>query len=107
MFDVDVKVFNEPTRLFSLMHTIISSHDGWETLLAPRIVLGLWHPRFLKPAERLLPYCRRSHIGISPRIAKQYFWDSCDSFSMAFGALATIEGDTCVESRFLDGMKIS
>ncbi len=101
MFDVDVKVFNEPTRLFSLMHAIISSHDGWETLLAPRIVLGLWHPRFLKPAEKLLPYCRRSHIGISPRIAKQYFWDSCDSFSMAFSALATMEGDTCVKVRLV------
>jgi len=106
VFDVDVKVFNEPTRLFSLMHAIISSHDGWETLLAPRIVLGLWHPRFLKPAEKLLPYCRRSHIGISPRIAKQYFWDSCDSFSMAFSALATMEGDTFRQVCQADGKKL-
>jgi len=93
VFDIDVKVFNEPNRLFSLMHTIISSHDGWETLLAPRIVLGLWHPRFIEPAKKHLPYCRRSHIGISPYIARQYFWDDCDSFSMAFMALATKEGE--------------
>ena len=93
VFDVDVKVFNEPTQLFTLMHKIISSHEGWETVLAPRIILGLWHPRFLKPAEEILPYCRRSHIGLSPHTTREYFWESCDSFSMNFGALATTEGD--------------
>ncbi|TDL29368.1 PLC-like phosphodiesterase [Rickenella mellea] len=93
LFNVDVKVFNDPDRLFSLMHKIISSHDEWETLLAPRIVLGLWHPRFLEPAIRHLPYCRRSHIGLSPYIAREYFWDSCEAFSMNFGALATYEGE--------------
>lgn len=92
-FDVDVKVFNDPVRLFSLMHKIISSVEGWETLLAPRIVLGLWHPKFLGPAMKLLPYCRRSHIGLSPYIARKYFWEFCDSFSMQFGAMATGEGD--------------
>jgi len=92
-FDVDVKIYNDPTRLFTLMHKAISSFEGWETLLAPRIVLGLWHPRFLEPAEQFLPYCRRSHIGKSPYIARTYFWKSCDSFSMNFSALATMEGD--------------
>ncbi|KAL0950056.1 hypothetical protein HGRIS_010063 [Hohenbuehelia grisea] len=91
-FNVDVKVQNDPERLFSLMHKIISAHDGWETLLAPRILLGLWHPRFLAAAKDKLPYCRRSHIGGDPAIARQYFWDDCDAFSMAFAALTTSDG---------------
>ncbi|THH11737.1 hypothetical protein EW145_g484 [Phellinidium pouzarii] len=93
LFNVDVKIYNEPKRLFSLMHTIISSHDNWETLLAPRIVLGLWHPKFIAPAKEFLPYCRRSHIGLSPYVARQHFWEGCDAFSMGFDALQTYEGE--------------
>ena len=95
-FNVDVKVQNDPARLFPLMHSIISAHDQWETLLAPRILLGLWHPRFLSPAKILLPYCRRSYIGHSPVFAKKYFWNSCDVFSMSFGSLTTVVGEKCV-----------
>ncbi|OBZ70365.1 hypothetical protein A0H81_09643 [Grifola frondosa] len=62
-FNVDVKIFNDPERLFKLMHTIISAQPEWETVLAPRILLGLWHTKFVKYAETILPYCRRSHIG--------------------------------------------
>ena len=97
-FNVDVKVFNEPERLFSLMHAVMSSHEQWETLLAPRIVLGLWHPKFLEAAEKHLPYCKRAHIGLSPHLARKYFWESCSGFSIAFGALATMEGERCVNS---------
>jgi len=92
-FNVDVKVQNDPARLFPLMHSIISAHDQWESLLAPRILLGLWHPRFLSPAKIHLPYCRRSYIGNSPTFAKKYFWSSCDVFSMAFGSLTTAAGE--------------
>lgn len=92
-FNVDVKVFNDPDRLFSLMHKVISSHKNWETELAPRIVLGLWHPRFIGPAMNHLPYCTMSHIGASPYIARTYFWEHCSAFSMNFGSMATIEGD--------------
>jgi hypothetical protein len=92
-FNVDVKVQNDPARLFPLMHAIISSHNDWETLLAPRLLLGLWHPRFLSPAEKHLPYCRRSYIGYSPAFAKKYFWNSCDVFSMSFPSMTTIAGE--------------
>jgi phosphatidylglycerol phospholipase C len=91
-FDVDVKVQNDPDRLFSLMHKIISAQPDWETALAPRILLGLWHPRFLDHAKARLPYCRRSYIGSSTRIARKYFWEDCDAFSIAFGALAAYDG---------------
>jgi|SRR6266550_2322525 len=91
-FNVDVKVQNDPDRLFSLMHEIIAAQPDWQTALAPRILLGLWHPRFLDHAKARLPYCRRSHIGCSTDIARKYFWDDCDAFSIAFGALAVYDG---------------
>ncbi|KAG6861958.1 hypothetical protein C0995_009142 [Termitomyces sp. Mi166 len=91
-FNVDVKVQNDPERLFKLMHAIISTHADWETVLAPRILLGLWHPRFVAHAKAQLPYCQRSFIGVSPYIARKYFWEDCQTFSMAFGALTTTDG---------------
>ncbi|KAJ7228185.1 PLC-like phosphodiesterase [Mycena pura] len=91
-FNVDVKVQNTPTRLFALMHKIIASHPEWETRLAPRILLGLWHPSFLGPAKEQLPYCRRSYIGNCPSIARKYFWNDCEVFSIAFAALTSADG---------------
>lgn len=44
-FDIDIKPHNEPARLFSLMHEAISSYKNWETLLAPRLILGIWFVR--------------------------------------------------------------
>ena len=92
-FNVDVKVQNDPDRLFALMNTIITSYPNWETLLAPRILLGLWHPCFLPFAKSRLSYCRRSYIGNSTYIARKYFWADCDTFSIAFGALTTSDGE--------------
>ncbi|KIL70446.1 hypothetical protein M378DRAFT_183930 [Amanita muscaria Koide BX008] len=91
-FNVDVKVQNDPDRLFSLMHQIISAQPEWETALAPRILLGLWHPRFLEHAKKHLPYCRRSYIGTSTRIARRYFWDECHAFSIKFAELTSSDG---------------
>ena len=91
-FNVDVKVQNDPDRLFALMHNVISAYANWETALAPRILLGMWHPRFLGFAKGRLPYCRRSYIGNSTHIARKYFWDDCDAFSMWFGSLTTTDG---------------
>jgi hypothetical protein len=85
-------VQNDPARLFRLMHKTISSHDDWETLLAPRILLGLWHPCFLPHAKDHLGYCKRSYIGNSVSVARKYFWQECDTFSMSFGSLTSAEG---------------
>ncbi|CAL1700305.1 unnamed protein product [Somion occarium] len=92
-FNVDVKAQNHPARLFALMHKIISSHDNWETDLAPRIVLGLWHPTFIPHAKTVLPYLRRSYIGEDLSIARKYFWDNVEVFSMKFDVLATVNGE--------------
>ncbi|KAH9899561.1 PLC-like phosphodiesterase [Cubamyces lactineus] len=91
-FNVDVKVQNKPAHLFRLMHKIISSQPEWETTLAPRILLGLWHPSFLPHAKAHLPYCRRSYIGQDIAVARKYFWDSCDVFSIRFSTLAMADG---------------
>lgn len=40
---IDCKVENEPTKLFSLMKDVIEQYPNWETVLAPRIILGIWH----------------------------------------------------------------
>ena len=75
------------------MHKIISAHPNWEKDLAPRILLGLWHPVFLPHAKQLLPYCKRSYIGFNLDIGRQYFWDDVDVLSVNFCALATPDGE--------------
>lgn len=91
--NIDVKVDNEPVQLFTLMHAIISTHPDYETKLGPRLVLGLWHPKYVTPACELLPYIRLAHIGMSPSMARKYFWDACDSFSMNFSCLVGNDGE--------------
>lgn len=95
-FNIDVKPQNNPRRLFTLMHNIISAQPEWETKLAPRLVLGLWHPSFLAAAKENVPYLSRSFIGVSPYLARTYFWNDCDFFSMSFGVLATADGERYV-----------
>ncbi|CEQ39271.1 SPOSA6832_00764 [Sporobolomyces salmonicolor] len=90
--NIDVKVDNEPERLFSLIHKLVSVYDDFETVLAPRLVLGLWHPKYVEPARRLVPYLRLAHIGMSPSLARRYFWDACGSFSMSFSCLVGSDG---------------
>jgi phosphatidylglycerol phospholipase C len=75
------------------MHAIISSHPGYETNLGPRLVLGLWHPKYVEPAVRLLPYIKLAHIGMSPGMARKYFWKHCSSFSMNFSCLVSSDGE--------------
>ena len=62
------------------------------TLLYDPLVLGLWHPKYVEPARDILPYLRLAHIGLSPSIARRYFWDACQSFSMNFSCLVTSDG---------------
>ena len=93
-----MKVQNNPARLFELMHKIISAQPNWETDLAPRILVGLWHTTFIPHAKAYLPYCRRSYIGESIEIARKYFWDSVDVFSIKFAVLSTAEGEKYASS---------
>ncbi|KAL0070193.1 hypothetical protein AAF712_002683 [Marasmius tenuissimus] len=92
-FNIDVKVQNDPDRLFSLMHKIVSAQPDWENVLAPRLLLGLWHPRFLVYAKARMPYCDRSYLGNSPDMAKKFFWEDCGTMSMSFSSMAGKDGE--------------
>ncbi|XP_006456842.1 hypothetical protein AGABI2DRAFT_154321 [Agaricus bisporus var. bisporus H97] len=91
-FNVDVKPHNNPERLFKLMNETIVAQPSWQTVLAPRIVLGLWHPKFLKPAKEILPYCRRTNLGGNLAIARKYFWNDVHGFSILFDTLTSSDG---------------
>lgn len=74
------------------MDKIVRKFPGYEKELAPRLILGLWHPKFLAPAKKHVPTLFRAHIGASPADALKYFWDDCGAFSLCFPALVTGEG---------------
>lgn len=85
------------------MSRIIARYDNWQTALAPRLILGLWHPLFLRSAYAHLPLLKRFHIGFSPSIVRKFFWDYCDGFSLCFPLLMGPEGQAflreCREAR--------
>ncbi|PLW17744.1 hypothetical protein PCANC_09080 [Puccinia coronata f. sp. avenae] len=92
IFNIDCKPNNDPERLFRLIKASIERFEDHASLLIPRLVLGLWHPKFLEPSTRLLPDLKRSYIGMSTSMARKYFWDSCQGFSMQFSCLFGREG---------------
>lgn len=74
------------------MRKSIERFPNHATDLCPRLILGLWHPKFIKPSMEILPELKKAHIGNSPSVATKYFWDSCDGFSMKFSCLVSGEG---------------
>ncbi|KAN0066156.1 hypothetical protein ACQY0O_000250 [Thecaphora frezii] len=94
--NLDIKPDNNPDRLFPLMREIIESYPGFETDLAPRLILGLWHPKFLRSALANVPSMKRIHIGASPAAARRYFWKDCSGFSMYFASLVGSEGQAFI-----------
>lgn len=95
--NMDCKVENEPERLFSLMKDIIESYPNWQTLLAPRIILGIWHPTFIAPAARILPFLPRYAISMSIPEARTYFFTHCQGLSIHFPALASADGQLLLQ----------
>lgn len=126
--NVDVKLDNDPEILFKLMHEQIIKFDEWETVLAPRLILGecysvfkggekeqyidplvklgLWHAKYIEPAQRLLPYCKLAHIGVSPSIAKKFFWSSCSAFSLNYATLIGKEGKEFIKKCLNEGKEL-
>lgn len=64
------------------------------------------HPKFIEPAKQILPELRRAHIGSSPHIAKEYFWESCESFSLDFASLSSTEVGIITFQYVLNGLLI-
>lgn len=104
--NIDVKPNNDAQHIFILMNEIITVQEEWETALAPRIVLGMWHPKFIPLAKSILPYCTRSHIGFSIWFARQYFWDDCDSFSLKMPLLSSPEGQQFIQECKKENKKV-
>jgi phosphatidylglycerol phospholipase C len=90
--NIDCKVENNPTKLFTLIKEALATVPEWETVLAPRIVLGLWHPKFIEPAASILPTVRRFCISMSIAEVRKYFYDKCHGFSVWYRPLASAEG---------------
>ncbi|KOS15229.1 plc-like phosphodiesterase [Malassezia pachydermatis] len=95
--NIDIKPNNDPERLFSIMNKVVSKFPHYETELAPRLILGLWHPKFIAPAKQYVPSLRRAHIGASPADALKYFWKDCDAFSIHFASLVNREGQDFIQ----------
>ncbi|PWZ03047.1 PLC-like phosphodiesterase [Testicularia cyperi] len=94
--NLDIKPDNNPDRLFPLMREVVASYPNYETDLAPRLILGLWHPKFLRSALDNVPSMKRIHIGASPRAAREFFWKDCSGFSMYFASLVGSEGQAFI-----------
>ncbi|TXT10871.1 hypothetical protein VHUM_02376 [Vanrija humicola] len=106
LLNIDCKMQNDPEEMFLDSAADPRSHDEWETLLAPRLILGLWHPVFIRPALAHLPLLRRYHIGLSPSLARTYFWDSCEGFSLNFAMLVGAEGQQFIADARAAGKEI-
>ncbi|KAH9467007.1 hypothetical protein Pst134EB_002040 [Puccinia striiformis f. sp. tritici] len=92
ILNVDCKPNNDPARLFKLIKTSIDRYAAHETSLNGRIILGIWHPKFIQASVEILPDLKKVYIGTSPSTARKYFWESCSGFSMKFSCLVGFEG---------------
>lgn len=105
--NIDIKPENDPERLFKLMGELVRKYPNWEEDLAPRILLGLWHPKFIPFAVQYVPELTRMHIGGSPSVARQYFWPWVDGFSMRFTSLMPAEGQAFLRDAKAAGKKVT
>jgi len=92
-FLIDIKLDNSPDILKSVRAIIESfpSHD-----FSRQIVLGIWHPKFLEPVNKLLPDFATSFIGVSVPAARKHFFDHVDSFNLNFASLVGSDGQSFI-----------
>lgn len=57
MAQIDCKVENLPDKLFPMIKEEMFKYEHWETLLAPRIILGIWHVSRCPSFMRRCRYC--------------------------------------------------
>lgn len=69
--NVDVKLDNDPEILFKLMNEQIAKFDDWETVLAPRLILG----EFNADLNGTLELCVETDLGsdASRSLARQIY----------------------------------
>lgn len=91
--NIDCKVESEPVKLFTMIRAEIEKYANWQNVLAPRLILGIWHPKFLQPALEILPYLPRFAISMSIPQVRQYFFNNCHGFSLMYEVLASKKGE--------------
>ncbi|RUS26532.1 PLC-like phosphodiesterase [Jimgerdemannia flammicorona] len=101
---LDIKITNGP-KVLDTLHAIIAkfpeTHD-----FSRQIVLGLWKPSFIEPAQRLFPKYRLSFIGVSLSAARTVFWGPCDSFNLNFSVLVNGDGQNFIKEAQAAGKKV-
>ncbi|WWC97730.1 hypothetical protein V866_004615 [Kwoniella sp. B9012] len=90
--NIDCKVENDPVKLFGLIKDVVQGYEDWQNRLAPRLILGIWHPKFITPACTILPYLPRYAISMSLPQCRKYFFDNCHGFSILYETLASSDG---------------
>lgn len=90
--NIDCKVENKPDVLFPKIKESMARYVGWEGELAPRIVLGIWHPSFIAPAKQHLPEVTLYCIVMDIHLARRYFFPYVAGFSVNFAALLSVDG---------------
>ncbi|WVR09202.1 hypothetical protein IAU60_006264 [Kwoniella sp. DSM 27419] len=90
--NIDCKVENDPVKLFTLIKETLEAYEGWQYTLAPRLILGIWHPKFIHPATTILPFLPRFAITMSIPQARKYFFENVHGFSVLYEALASSAG---------------
>ncbi|KAI5449311.1 hypothetical protein NCC49_004813 [Naganishia albida] len=105
--NIDCKVENDPHRLFPMIRDEMEKFEHWQTLLAPRLILGIWHPKFIKPAQIHLPFLPRYAICMSVPTVREYFFKHCNGFSMYFPTLLSAEGEAFRRECAARGKKIT
>lgn len=105
-FNIDVKPNNDPARLFEIMARTVDRFPQSKERLHPRLILGLWHPKFIAHAKQHVPTLRRAHIGGSPADAIKYFWKDCEAFSIYFPSLVTAEGQAFIKKAQQEGKDV-
>ena len=104
--NLDIKESNDPQKLFSLVHAIISRQPDYLTTLAPRLVISVWHPAFLRAASIIMPYAQFAHLGCVPQLARELCWQSCSYFMMSYACLQTDEGQRFIKDCKAAGKKV-
>lgn len=105
--NIDCKVENLPDKLFPMIKEEMFKYEHWETLLAPRIILGIWHPKFILAARRHLPFIPLYAICMSVATVRSFFFQHCVGFSIAFPALYSADGKRFRDEARAAGKKIT
>ncbi|CAJ0766262.1 18859_t:CDS:2 [Entrophospora sp. SA101] len=92
---IDIKIDNPPSIML-LLSTILKSYNDDLNYFKKRLLLGIWHPKFLTLAKTQLPQLPIIHIGFSLSIAKNYFSDA-DGYSLMFASLYDEEAKQFIE----------